>query len=182
MFKQLPTFVAIAGISLAIGSNLPKPTATTAPTTAQYTSQLIKTIIDVDTDVAFEWCAKESRYGKYEFTTNEKDEILVDRVSVCTNTVDVSDTDLVWEVLSHEATHVAQACKGVGVTGVTAKELQSGVASRYDLEELKELYPESKWEKELEAFYMEDAPKDEVIALLKDACAPAPETSEATKS
>lgn len=174
MFKQLPALVAVAGISLAIGANL----SDTTSTTKEFTSELITAINNAETDVAFEWCAKEGRFGQYEYKENEKGEVLIDRVSVCTNKVDTADTALVWEILSHEATHVAQACKGVGVTGISAKELQSGVASRYDLDELRETYPESNWEAEMEAFYMEDAPKRDVIALVKEACAPASEASD----
>lgn len=176
MFNQLPALVAVAGISLAIGAGLSEKIPTT--TTAQYTSELIKTIINAETDVAFEWCAKEGRLGKYDYKVNAKGEVLIDRVSVCTNEVDITDTAFVWEVLSHEATHVAQACKGVGVTGISAKELQSGVANRYDLNELKETYSQEHWDAEVEAFYMEDAPKRDVIALVKDACTSLSETSE----
>lgn len=36
----------------------------------------------------------------------------IDHLVFCTNTIDTSDVDAVWEVLSHEGTHVMQACIG----------------------------------------------------------------------
>ena len=62
MLNQLPALVAVAGISLAIGTGVAEKTPNA--TTTQYTSELITTIINVETDVAFEWCAKEGRFGK----------------------------------------------------------------------------------------------------------------------
>ena len=41
----------------------------------------------------------------------ENDGHRIDRLVLCTNTVDFADPVAVWKVMAHEATHVMQACR-----------------------------------------------------------------------
>ena len=51
--------------------------------------------------------------GYYVF--NPEVDPVLDVLAICKDQVDIEDADEVWEVLSHEAMHVAQACFGKAV-------------------------------------------------------------------
>lgn len=50
-------------------------------------------------------CKDEDLMSYYEFEKNKTDQIVI-----CANNIDTKDPDEYWESLSHEATHVMQAC------------------------------------------------------------------------
>ncbi|MFM7312240.1 MAG: hypothetical protein ACKO0M_03575 [Cyanobium sp.] len=97
----------------------------------------------------------------------------VDQIVLCTNNIDVNDTDQVWEVLAHETTHIMQACDS----------LDGGMAFEESFfpriyREVQELSPSSiddtaahygTWNKrqEIEARYMELLPAKDVIELFQ---------------
>lgn len=92
----------------------------------------------------------------------------VDQLTICSNNIDMKDTDQVWEVYAHEVTHIIQACDSA--EGGRAFE-DSYFPRLY--RELQQLNPSSvddtalygSWDKrqEIEARYMELLPPGEVI-------------------
>lgn len=139
--------------------------------TERYTARLISAISEAGTDVVFQRCSNEEEYGRYSHSVDEEGFFITDVLTVCTNKTDMTNKQFVWETLAHEATHVAQACDGIGVSGVAAKELTRGVSDRYSIDEIKEYYDEEDWDMEFEAFYMEAAPEADVIDMVTTACA-----------
>lgn len=167
--KVNPLMLALGAItSFAMGAAV-----YSTSTTDTYTAQLISAVSQAGTDVVFNKCsdAEGELYGRYQYETDDEGFFIKDVLTVCTSWTDMTDSDLVWETLAHEATHVAQACDGVGVSGMTAKELRRGVSGRYDIDKLMEIYEPEDHEYEFEAFYMETAPKEDVIQMVTEACA-----------
>ena len=94
--------------------------------------------------------------GKLGFYQFDKDKS-IDRLVVCKNNVDMTDADAVWEVVSHEATHVMQACQGGPVIADNyvprvLRELQETAPHYYNT--LQQYRGDHK-RVELEAFWME---------------------------
>ncbi|MFM8675421.1 MAG: hypothetical protein ACKOCA_10520 [Vulcanococcus sp.] len=94
----------------------------------------------------------------------------VDQIVLCTNNIDVNDSDDVWEVLAHETTHIIQACDQTG----EGQAFNDAYFPRI-YRELQQLNPSSvgdtalygSWSKrqEIEARSMELLPPEAVIAL-----------------
>lgn len=59
------------------------------------------------TTIVVKQCGEKDQ-GMYEYSEKPK----VDRLTICTNNVDLTDADALWEVLAHESTHIMQACNG----------------------------------------------------------------------
>lgn len=58
------------------------------------------------TEIVYRDCKDKTKAGGYVYSKKEN----VDRLTICTDTVDLKDPDAVWEVLAHEATHIMQRC------------------------------------------------------------------------
>lgn len=105
-------------------------------------------------------------YGSYEYNDDAK----IDRLTICTNRVDMEDHDSVWEVLAHEATHVAQTCIGGNVFEATRS---TRIFRNLRIEaphyaELLDGYSDVDKMSEAEAFYMElQSPKDVKEMVIK---------------
>ena len=96
MFKLLTAAIA----SLAIAA----PSMATSWTDIENLTSLVE---ETGTVVEAIDCP-EGRLGFYQFDKQNN----IDRLVICKNNVDTKDPDAVWEVVSHEATHVMQACHG----------------------------------------------------------------------
>jgi hypothetical protein len=141
MFKYLTA--AIAAIALAA------PSMATSWTDIEELTDLVK---DTGTKVESRDCP-EGRLGYYQFDKANNIDLLV----VCKNNVDMKDSDAVWEVVAHEATHVMQACQGGPVIADNyvprvLRELQETAPHYYAV--LQEYRGDHK-RVELEAFWME---------------------------
>ena len=73
-------------------------------------NELSRLVRATGTEIVAKKCS-ENIYGSYHYD-DKRD---IDRLTICTNRVDMDDPDAVWETLAHEATHVAQACNGSNV-------------------------------------------------------------------
>ena len=96
----------------------------------------------------------------------------IDLLVVCKNNVDMTDSDSVWEVVSHEATHVMQACVGGPVIKDTyvprvLRELQETAPHYYAT---LEQYRGDHKRLELEAFWMELRTPEVVNEWISDFC------------
>ena len=103
----------------------------------------------------------------------EHDGERIDRLVLCSNNVDLSDVEAVWEVMAHEATHIMQACTGsVAIADAlmprTYRELQTRAPHYAKL--LGESYRRADQRLETEAFWMELQKPERVIALFRDNC------------
>jgi hypothetical protein len=141
MFKYLTA--AIAAIALAA------PSMATSWTDIEELTDLVK---ETGTKVESRDCP-EGRLGYYRFDKANNIDLLV----VCKNNVDMKDSDAVWEVVAHEATHVMQACQGGPVIADNyvprvLRELQETAPHYYAV--LQEYRGDHK-RVELEAFWME---------------------------
>jgi len=141
MFKLLTAAIA----SLAIAA----PSMATSWTDIEELTNLVK---ETGTVVQSIDCP-EGRLGFYQFDKANN----IDRLVVCKNNVDTKDSDAVWEVVSHEATHVMQACHGGPVIADNyvprvLRELQETAPHYYAV--LQEYRGDHK-RAELEAFWME---------------------------
>ena len=96
MFKLLTAAIA----SLAIAA----PSMATSWTDIENLTSLVE---ETGTVVEAIDCP-EGRLGFYQYDKQNN----IDRLVICKNNVDTKDPDSVWEVVSHEATHVMQACHG----------------------------------------------------------------------
>ena len=131
-------------------------------------SQLEELIVNTGTKVEALKCETDGYYGYYQFDAAKQ----IDELVICTNTVDFSDPDAVWETLAHEATHTMQACKNGPVLNDiyvprVLRELQE-VAPHYY--KLLATYSGSHKRLELEAFWMELRTPETVINLFTKAC------------
>lgn len=103
----------------------------------------------------------------------EHDGQRIDRLVLCSNTVDLSDVEAVWEVMAHESTHIMQACTGSPAIADTLmprtyRDLQT-MAPHY-AKLLSESYRRADQRLEAEAFWMELQPPAQVIALFRRNC------------
>jgi hypothetical protein len=106
--------------------------------------------------------------GNYHFSKEKK----IDRLTICTNYVDASDADALWEVMAHEGTHVMQACHGGNVVKDEYlprihRDLKTQ-APHYS--KLVAGYPSHHQLMEAEAFWMELQEPEFVTELFKAAC------------
>ena len=98
-----------------------------------------------------------------------------DRLVICQRSVDLGDVEAVWEVMAHEATHIMQACTGVGAIAdahlpATYRELKT-LAPHY-AKLIETSYPSADRRLEAEAFWMELQPPPVVLELFRRNCAP----------
>lgn len=99
-YRRLPLLVSGMAAVLLLGSGA-------HASSQKDIEDLLAMIKATGTEVVFSDC-KEDELGGYTFSEKPK----IDRLTVCKNTVDVTDHDALWEVLAHEATHIMQACNG----------------------------------------------------------------------
>ena len=109
--------------------------------------------------------------GKQGYYVFEKD--VQDILVVCRDQIDENDPHAVWEVLSHEATHVAQACVG---STLFANEYMPRIfrtlstkAPHY-AKMIDHQYSGDHAMFEAEAFWMELQPPSTVLAIVDKAC------------
>lgn len=115
-------------------------------------NQLATLVKDTGTQILEIKC-KDGRAGSYEYNQ----ELSIDRITICTDTVNMEDPDAVWEVLVHEATHVMQACNGDHVIKLeyhprVLREIKAHAPHYYGLITT---YTDAHKLRETEAFWME---------------------------
>ena len=159
-------FTTAAAALLAVGTALPSQAGS-----HQDSDKLMKMVESTGTTVSINSndfdSSCEGNAGYYSF---EKDE--VDLLVVCEDQVNINNADEMWETVSHEAVHVAQACNG----GVYFK-------AKYHprmLRELRSLAPHYAEQlmgyrgdhqlKELEAFWAELQTPETVMKMVESAC------------
>jgi len=96
MIKQI--FSVLAGLALALPASA---------TSWQDVSSLVELVEQTGTTVSIQNCTQEGVMGYYSYDPQNS----IDVMAICKNAVDMQDADAVWEVVSHEATHVMQACQ-----------------------------------------------------------------------
>lgn len=157
MFKKI--IGALAGLSLA----LPVQAATW-----DEVKELADLVAGTGTTVEARVCQRPGIYGYYHFNASQDIDLLV----ICSNTVDMNDVDMVWEVLAHESTHVMQACNGNYVVKDSyvprlARELQTYAPQSWAT---LQQYPIDKRRSEIEAFWMELREPEFVMDWVRDFC------------
>ena len=157
MIKRILTVLA----GLAITS----PALATSWTDVNTLTDLVK---QTGTTVEARACEREGVQGFYQYDKDAGIDLLV----VCSNVVDMSDSDAVWEVVAHEATHVMQACMGGPVLKDTyvprvLRELQETAPHYY---QVLQQYRGDHKRYELEAFWMELRAPDDVHQFLDRSC------------
>ena len=157
MIKRI--FTVLAGLAIA------SPVNATSWTDVNTLTDLVKL---TGTTVEARDCGVAGLQGFYRFD-DEKD---IDLLVVCKDNVDMSDSDAVWEAVSHEATHVMQACVGGPVIKDSyvprvLRELQETAPHYYAT--LQQYRGDHK-RFELEAFWMELRAPDVVHNFLDNAC------------
>ena len=146
LFKnEVPAYEIISGAAIAFAA----PSMATSWTDVE---KLLTLVEETGTDVQSLDCT-EGRLGFYQLEKANK----IDRLVICKNNVDTDDSDAVWEVVAHEATHVMQACYGGPVVKDTyvpriLRELQETAPHYYAT--LQQYRGDHK-RVEIEAFWME---------------------------
>jgi len=97
----------------------------------------------------------------------------LDHLILCENNADLSDQSEIWEILSHEATHVMQACIGGtlfegDMHPRMIREIQRKTPHYYEI--LSSSYHGADYILEAEAFWMELQPPSVVMELFLIAC------------
>ena len=134
--------------------------------------QLLKMIESTGTTVSLnpnsydESCKDKAGYYVYEPKVQD---IFV----VCTDQVNVKDSDELWEIVSHESTHVMQACNGGLVFKEsylprTFRELERKAPHSAKL--IDEKYTGDATALEAEAFWMELQPPAHVLSYFEGTC------------
>ena len=157
MFKKILT--AIAGVAIA------------APVNAASWNDidtLVELVRGTGTTVEARECQRPNIHGFYHFNQQENIDLMV----ICTNSVDMTDADAVWETVVHESTHVMQACNGGPIVKDTylpriLRELQTMTPHYWNI---LQQYPDSHKRKEVEAFWMESRPVEVPIQWIQDFC------------
>ena len=157
MIKRI--FTVLAGLAITA------PVNATSWTDINTLTDLIK---QTGTTVEARVCNREGLQGYYHFDPDQDIDLLV----VCKDNVDMSDSDAVWEVVSHEATHVMQACMGGPVLKDSyvprvLRELQETAPHYY---QTLQQYRGDHKRVELEAFWMELRAPDVVHEFLDRSC------------
>jgi hypothetical protein len=96
MIKQI--FSVLAGLAFAMPASA---------TSWQDVHSLVELVEQTGTTVSIQNCTQEGVMGYYSYDPQNS----IDVMAICKNAVDMQDADAVWEVVSHEATHVMQACQ-----------------------------------------------------------------------
>lgn len=113
-----------------------------------------------------------NRKGLHGFYVLDKDQ-KIDHLVFCTENVNTKDPNAVWEVLSHESTHIMQACHGGPILRDSflpraMRELQTFAPHYYAL--VRDDYANDHQRMELEAFSMELQEPAAVIETFKEFC------------
>ena len=163
MFKKLITVAA-----LAIGCLAPAPALAVADSDI---SELVELIQGTGTTVLAEDCSETwpGVYGFYAFDKSQD----IDHLVICSDVTDMNDNDEVWDVLSHEATHVMQACNShthiikLEKHPAILRELQTSAPHLY---QVLQTYSGEKRIIEAEAFWMMLRSPAQVKEWFKDFC------------
>ena len=157
MIKRI--FTVLAGLVITA------PVNATSWTDVNTLTDLVK---QTGTTIEARDCGKEGLQGYYQFDK----ELDLDLLVICRDNINMYDSDAVWEVVSHEATHVMQACMGGPVLKDTyvprvLRELQETAPHYYQtLQQYRGVHKRY----ELEAFWMELRSPDVVHEFLDKAC------------
>ena len=131
---------------------------------------LVELVKQTGTTVQIKDCSEDrpGAQGYYRYSKEQNIDLLV----ICSNSTDMSDSNAVWEVVVHEATHVMQYCNNGTVVKDTYvprmyRELQE-VAPHYYA--ILQQYRGDHKRLELEAFWMELRAPATPIQWIKDFC------------
>ena len=167
MLKQLLTRSTLAGLVLAV------PGLISSSIDASNIADLKAAVEASGTEVIERSCTAEDdkdAYGFYEYEAKDGN-VITDQLVVCTNNTGNSKTAIYLETLKHEATHVAQACRGFDpVLGYTQTHLAKLVSATYEVSSIYDNYEQHQHYVELEAFYMESQSTQDVTDLVNDNC------------
>lgn len=158
MFKQI--IAAVAGLAITM------PASATSWADVETLVNLVK---GTGTTVSAQECNREGVMGFYQYSQTQG----IDRMVICTNSVDMDDADAVWEVVAHEATHTMQACFGGPILKDSyvpriLRELQETAPHYYQT--LMQSYQGSHKRIELEAFWMELRSPEDVFHFFNKYC------------
>ncbi len=131
-------------------------------------SELSRLVRATGTEIVSKECSQ-SIFGSYHYDDKRN----IDRLTICTNRVDMEDSDAVWETLAHEATHVAQACIGNNVyTDAYLPRVFRALRAEapHYVTLLDNSYDNSDRIVEAEAFYMELQEPDKVKRMMVKVC------------
>ena len=159
-------FTATAAALLAIGTSLPAQAGSHQD--ALKLMNLVEktgTTVSINSNTYDKNCIDKAGYYSY---VKDKIDVLI----VCEDQVNIKNADELWETVSHEAVHAAQACNGG--TYFKAKyhprmlrELRS-LAPHYSKQLMR--YRGDHQLKELEAFWAELQTPETVIEMVETAC------------
>ena len=137
--------------------------------------RILDVVAQTGTKITHKTCTGEDagNAGFYEIHTNDDGKVTKDELTVCT---DQAKGPAYLATIKHEVIHAAQACKGYkeNVSGRTDKWLRKQFEKHYGKEGYEILakgYSEEHMEIELEAYGMESRSAEEIIEVVKDACA-----------
>ena len=151
---------------LAVLAAVAMPTAVSAQTQRDV-NELIELIAGADTRVEFKSCGRRS-HGYFRMLDGET------LIAICTEETPLSNTALVWETVSHEATHLMQWCFGGNI--VKDEHLEDIISETTEANpsfpRIIMMYPESDRRSETEAFWMETKSPEFVKYNLKRYCYP----------
>ena len=161
MFNKI--LAAVAGLAIAI------PGLPAAATSWRDVETLVNLVKGTGTKVEARNCERAGVQGYYQFSEPHNIDLMV----ICANAVDMSDSDAVWEVVAHEATHTMQACFGGPILKDSyvpriLRELQETAPHYYAT--LMESYEGSHKRHELEAFWMELRSPEDVFHFFNKYC------------
>ena len=127
---------------------------------------LIEIVEKTGTEVVFRDNCDDNIQGKYVYYEN------VDRLTICKNNIDIKDPDELWEVVTHESIHVAQACAGETIFKETYlpridRTLKTDTPHYW---RILQQYPDDHRVMEAEAFYSETLAPDDVKYIVSKAC------------
>ena len=141
-------------------------------------NQLSVLVQATGTEIVHSEC-EESAYGYYQYDSENR----IDRMTLCTNRLDMDDRNAVWETLAHESTHVAQACLDDTVfkAEYTPRIFRAIRTEAPHYDRILENYASGDRLVEAEAFYMELRPPIEVKKMIIEACDITPESVDNVK-
>ena len=157
MFKSF--IAAVAALAFAVPS-----ASASSWKDVEKLSELVK---GTGTTITTKEC-KDGRMGSYQYIKDTIDELVI-----CTDTVDMKDSNDVWETLVHESVHVMQACNnGEHIVKLKyhpriLREIKAYAPHYYST---LEQYSAEHKVAETEAFWMELQSADVAIKWMQDFC------------
>ena len=111
---------------------------------------------------------KASIFGYYAYNHDRR----INRMTLCTDKLNMKDNNAVWETLAHESTHVAQSCLHgyVFKAKYSPRIFRTIRAEAPHYAKILESYASDDKLTEAEAFYMELRPPSEVKKMIINAC------------